>query len=95
MLARDDLPWAIVQLNQQNFGISTQFLRELTVMPAIVPMPATPDYVRGLINLRGDVLPLLDLRRRLGFKALAQETREFHDLLAAREQDHRRWLDEL
>jgi purine-binding chemotaxis protein CheW len=52
----------------QEFGISTKNLREVISMVEITAMPDTPSYVRGLINLRSQVIPIIDMNRRLGFQ---------------------------
>lgn len=39
------------------------------MVPRIARLPEVPDYIRGLINLRGRVIPVVDLRRRFGFPA--------------------------
>jgi purine-binding chemotaxis protein CheW len=46
-------------------------------MQEITKMPKTPDFVEGISNLRGEVLPIIDLRKRLGFsiKEADSETR--------------------
>ena len=43
-------------------------VREIIPHGEITPLPRVPDFVRGLINLRGSVVPIVDLSRRLGFE---------------------------
>lgn len=50
----------------QAFCIDIRGVREIRGWTPATPMPQTPDYVKGLINLRGAVMPVLDLRSRLG-----------------------------
>ena len=50
----------------QEFCIDIRSVREIRGWTPTTPMPHTPDYVLGVINLRGVVMPVLDLRRRLG-----------------------------
>ena len=64
-------------------------------MPRVVCIPRMPPYVRGVINLRGQVFPVIDLRLRLGMKSLSAETNELIQLLEQREQDHENWIAEL
>ena len=42
---------------------------EIRGWSATTPLPHSPDYVRGVINLRGNVLPIVDLKARLGYSA--------------------------
>lgn len=67
----------------------------MVLLPEVSQVPNTTSYVRGVINLRGRVLPLIDLRKRMGLKSLAEENREFSDMLEQREKDHHDWLLEL
>jgi len=90
-----DMPWAIVQLKNQSFAIAAQDMREMLLLPEVAALPDVPDYVRGVINLRGRVLPLVDLRKRIGMTSAADETSAFCNLMVQREQDHRKWLAEL
>jgi purine-binding chemotaxis protein CheW len=51
--------------------------------------------VRGVINLRGQVMPLVDLRARFGQSSRADEREQLVATLSEREEDHRRWVAEL
>jgi purine-binding chemotaxis protein CheW len=50
----------------QEFCIDIRSVREIRGWTAATPIPQTPDYILGVINLRGAVIPILDLRNRLG-----------------------------
>lgn len=50
----------------QMFGISTAAVVQIVGIQAITRMPDAPAYVKGVINLRGDVFPVIDMRLRLG-----------------------------
>ena len=89
------MPWVLVYLNDKPYAISSNYVREMVVMPDITAIPEVPPFLRGVINLRGKVLPVIDLRIRMGKKSLAQESSELIELLEAREQDHKNWLTEL
>lgn len=49
-------------LGQEEFGIRVQKVREITSMQQITVVPQTPSYVNGVLNLRGKVIPIIDLR---------------------------------
>lgn len=55
------------KLNEQLFGIDILYVREINRHLEMTPVPLSPDYVRGLVNLRGQIITVLDLKRRLGF----------------------------
>jgi purine-binding chemotaxis protein CheW len=54
------------EIGGQEFCIDISVVREIKGWTPATPMPQTPDYVRGVINLRGAVVPVIDLRNRLG-----------------------------
>lgn len=48
------------------FGVNTDQVIEIINDHSIRPLPMVPDYVRGIINLRGQILPIIDMRLRMG-----------------------------
>lgn len=50
----------------EQYGIGILTVKEIIGMMPITPVPQAPDFVRGVINLRGKVIPVIDLRRRFG-----------------------------
>lgn len=60
-------------LDQHTFGLDILRVQELKGHSTITPLPNTPPHVRGVINLRGTIIPVIDLRTRFGMTA-----REFH-----------------
>ncbi len=56
-------------LDQEEFGISIGKIKEIIGMMPFTPIPRTPDFVKGVINLRGEVVPVVDLRLKFGIKA--------------------------
>lgn len=50
----------------EEYGIGILKVKEIIGMMRITPVPQTPDFVRGVINLRGKVIPVIDLRLRFG-----------------------------
>ncbi len=54
------------RLAQEEYGIEITKVREIILMGEITRVPQTPDYIRGLINLRSTVIPIVDLRFRFG-----------------------------
>ena len=55
------------------FGVSTNRIIEIISTYMIRPLPMVPSYIKGIINLRGMVIPVIDLRMRMG-KSPAEET---------------------
>ena len=53
-------------LHSESYGIAVLKVREIIRLTNITSVPQMPAYVRGVINLRGKIVPVMDLRRRLG-----------------------------
>lgn len=56
-------------MDDQEFCLDIMAVREIRGWSAATPLPHSPSYVRGVINLRGTVLPIIDLKARLGLGA--------------------------
>ena len=54
------------ELGHEEYGVDVLTVREIIRMPVITKMPNTSEYVAGIINLRGTVVPIISLRRRFG-----------------------------
>jgi len=52
------------------FGVSTNYIIEIITNHVITAMPMMPNYVKGIINLRGQIVPIIDVRLRLGKPAI-------------------------
>lgn len=53
-------------LSKEEYGIAILKVREIIGMVDVTPLPRTPDFVRGVINLRGKIIPVIDLRLKFG-----------------------------
>lgn len=53
----------------QLFGLDIMAVREIRAWTPATPLPQVPDFVAGVVNLRGTVLPVVDLAARLGWAA--------------------------
>ena len=54
------------RLSQEEYGIEITKVQEIILMGEITRVPQTPNYIKGLINLRSAVIPIFDLRLRFG-----------------------------
>ena len=57
-------------LAEEEYGIGILKVKEIIGMMAITTVPQTPGYVKGVINLRGKVIPVIDLRLKFGMEAM-------------------------
>jgi purine-binding chemotaxis protein CheW len=55
-------------LGREEYGLEIQKVREIIGMMDITPVPRMPPYIKGVINLRGKVISVIDLRIRLGLQ---------------------------
>jgi purine-binding chemotaxis protein CheW len=58
--------YLIFHLGHEEFGTGVQQVREIMGLQDITAIPQTPQYVKGVINLRGKVIPVVDLRLKFG-----------------------------
>lgn len=54
------------RIGNETFGVCISHVREIVRVPEITAVPNAPDYVEGVINLRGKIIPVMDLRKRFG-----------------------------
>lgn len=55
-------------VKKQTFGLDILFVREIIEYANVTPVPLVPEFIKGILNLRGKVVPVLDLSRRLGWE---------------------------
>ena len=56
--------YVLFELAEQEYGVNVQQVLSIERIPEITRVPRTPDFVVGVMNLRGEVLPVIDLRKR-------------------------------
>lgn len=60
------IQWVTFRLDGETYGINVMQVQEVLRMTEIAPVPGAPDYVIGIINLRGNVVTVIDTRKRFG-----------------------------
>lgn len=60
------------RLAEEEYGIEINKVREIILVGEITQVPETPEYVKGLINLRSTVIPIVDLKLRFGLPETAR-----------------------
>jgi purine-binding chemotaxis protein CheW len=61
-----DLQVVGFRIGRETFGLPISSVREIVRVPEITSVPNAPDYIEGVINLRGRIIPVVDLRKRFG-----------------------------
>lgn len=68
MLTLEHKPYLIFSLNSSLYGIEAQFVQEIFSLPELTPVAEAPRSIIGVVNLRGDILPIMDINLRLGYQ---------------------------
>jgi purine-binding chemotaxis protein CheW len=63
------MKFAVFKIGEEIFGIEINKVVEILNTQKVYSLPELPDFLSGVITVRGEVLPLLDLRRRFGIKS--------------------------
>jgi len=62
-----DVQLVIFKLANEDYGLPISKVQEINRMVAVTKLPNSPEFMEGIINLRGRIIPVLDLRKRFGF----------------------------
>jgi len=65
----DALRWVTFRLENEKYGINVMQVQEVLRITEIAPVPGAPSYVLGIINLRGNVVTVIDTRSRFGLQS--------------------------
>jgi purine-binding chemotaxis protein CheW len=64
--ATDGNQYLTFALGQEEYGVEILKVQEIKGYSAITPIPNTPSYIKGVMNLRGTIIPVMDLRAKFG-----------------------------
>ncbi|WP_226528304.1 chemotaxis protein CheW [Metabacillus niabensis] len=79
-----DLKVIVFQLQDEEYGIPVQQVRSIEKVEHITRVPRTAPFIKGVINLRGVVTPIIDLRKRFGLKEL-EDTESTRMIIVSKE----------
>lgn len=68
--ASNEIQAVAFKLRKEEYGFSILNVKEIRGLTDITRVPFAPDFVKGVINLRGSVLPVIDLKKRLGLQPM-------------------------
>lgn len=66
METADAKQYIIVNLGHDQYGVEIKYIENIIVMQSITRIPKSQDFFKGVINLRGDIVPVMSLRAKLG-----------------------------
>jgi purine-binding chemotaxis protein CheW len=86
-------PEAVVQLivfrlGDEDYGIRIEQVKEVTITPEVVKMPKTPPFIKGITNLRGDIIAVVDLEERFQLRPAGRPVPDFSYTLAVEAPDY-------
>jgi purine-binding chemotaxis protein CheW len=67
--SREEIQMLTFSLDNVSYGVNVHQVREVKNFEGVTPVPYAPAYVKGVTNLRGEVIPVIDLRKRFGMSA--------------------------
>lgn len=68
MASEETKQFILVELDHHQYGIEINYIVNIIVMQSITRVPKAQSYYPGVINLRGDIIPVMSLRKKLGLK---------------------------
>lgn len=77
----DEEQMVVFRLADEQFGVRINQVQEITKLSKITKVPRAPRYVEGVVNLRGDVIPVIDLRKR--FELEGKEYNQFTRIIVS------------
>ena len=75
-------------LQGEEYGINILFVQEIRVWNTVTELPNKPDYIKGVINLRGVIIPIIDLRQRFGQQPLIYDDKTVMIILRHQIEEH-------
>ena len=65
----DEIQVVTFRLGKEEFGIDIQEVQEINRLNKITSVPQTQSFIEGVMNLRGNVIPVIELKKRFGYAA--------------------------
>ncbi|MDA3846568.1 MAG: chemotaxis protein CheW [Vallitaleaceae bacterium] len=72
---KDKIKYLIFQLGEESYGLQISHVNEIIGVQNITEVPEQPDYIKGIINLRGKIIPVMDIRIRFKKEIRAYDAR--------------------
>lgn len=65
----ENTQYIVVKIGREQYGINIKYIQNIVRMQSITRVPKTPYYIKGVINLRGEIIPVMSIRLRFGLEA--------------------------
>ncbi|MCR4850179.1 MAG: chemotaxis protein CheW [Lachnospiraceae bacterium] len=66
----EKVQYIVIKLGNEQYGIDIKYIDNIVRMQSITRVPHVPEYIKGVINLRGEVIPVLNLRLKMGLEEI-------------------------
>jgi purine-binding chemotaxis protein CheW len=76
-----ELHLVVFKLGNEEYGVKIEQVKEVTLTPEIARMPKTPYFIKGVSNIRGDIIAIMDLEERFNIKQSAAGGRKTYTLV--------------
>ncbi|MBQ7558213.1 MAG: purine-binding chemotaxis protein CheW [Lachnospiraceae bacterium] len=67
-VTEDSIQYIVIRLGDEQYGIDIKYIDNILRVPGITRVPKVPSYITGVINLRGEVVPVMNLRLKMGLE---------------------------
>ena len=68
----DTAQYIVISMGDEQFGIDIKYIDNIVKMQHITRVPNVPSYVKGVINLRGEIVPIINLRAKMGLEEIEE-----------------------
>ena len=72
--AADSTQWVVFTVGEERFGVTATQVQEIVRYPEVTLVPDMPRFVKGVMNLRGKIIPLMDLQERFGLPGAVEDS---------------------
>ncbi len=79
-LVKETTQYIKIKMGEEMFGIDIKYIDNIVRMQRITRVPKVPAYIKGVINLRGEVVPVYNLRLKMGMQEV-EETKKFRIII--------------
>ncbi len=79
-LVKETTQYIKIKMGDEMFGIDIKYIDNIVRMQSITRVPKVPAYIKGVINLRGEVIPVYNLRLKMGMQEV-EETKKFRIII--------------
>ena len=69
-----ELHLVVFKLGSEEYGVRIEQVKEVTVTPEVAKMPRTPSFIKGVANIRGDIIAIMDLEERFNIMPVQETT---------------------